>query len=423
MSGPKVDLSNAERIYTVQCEICGKVFNNGEAHKVLSSLIIHVSNMHSMTKTEYSKLYTIDPEINKLFNQHSANLSKNTRRTPVFIAKANNKMLQKVGEDVYKTLPKCGICGMAGKHLYKHILEMHEMSLESYKSQYGDILASKDYLKNLSESRKGENNAQFGKYIPENNPFSNTFYIKRGYTQDEAQVKVDEMKQKCKDAKNSENEPTHFEYYMKHFNVSEQEARKMLRQRQTTCSVKNIASRNNISLEEAQLIRNDITNKWIATLQSKSIDEQAEINRKKIVHCVSKSSIKFFDRLLSEIKDDIDISNVLYDTLEMYMSYDDNGKTKFYYFDFTIDNKIIEFNGDIYHGNPAIYEATNRPMTQLKQPRNPTAQELWDYDAKKTELAISRGYEVLVIWEKDVKDDLINEINRCKSFMLNGSFS
>ena len=46
------------------------------------------------------------------------------------------------------------------------------------------------------------------------------------------------------------------------------------------------------------------------------------------------------------------------------------------------------------------------------QVKNKTAKELWEYDENKIDLIKSKGYNLVIVWESDLKDDpnLINKI-------------
>lgn len=61
-------------------------------------------------------------------------------------------------------------------------------------------------------------------------------------------------------------------------------------------------------------------------------------------------------------------------------------------------NLLIEYNGDYWHCNPEKYSATF-----VNKKKNMTAQELWNYDAKKICLGKEHGYYCEVIWESDYK--------------------
>jgi G:T-mismatch repair DNA endonuclease (very short patch repair protein) len=73
-------------------------------------------------------------------------------------------------------------------------------------------------------------------------------------------------------------------------------------------------------------------------------------------------------------------------------------------YDFRIESTplIIEINGDYWHANPEIYEAKdllNYPEKQVE------AEQIWQRDVQKIELAESYGYDVCVIWEKEINED------------------
>ena len=83
-----------------------------------------------------------------------------------------------------------------------------------------------------------------------------------------------------------------------------------------------------------------------------------------------------------------------------------------YSYDYRFQNKIIEFNGDYWHANPNIYDKNFvNKTTKL------TASQIWDNDLKKKEYAESCGYKLLIIWEKDYKDDVSDTINKCMNFL------
>lgn len=78
-------------------------------------------------------------------------------------------------------------------------------------------------------------------------------------------------------------------------------------------------------------------------------------------------------------------------------------------------NLIIEFHGDVWHGNPKLYEANDFPIYWATNPK--PAQYLWDNDERKlTDITIS-GYTVLVVWELDLKQNYTETIQRCRDFL------
>lgn len=85
-------------------------------------------------------------------------------------------------------------------------------------------------------------------------------------------------------------------------------------------------------------------------------------------------------------------------------------------FDFVdIDHKkVIEFNGDIWHGNPIIFNETDTPNPYDK---NLIAKTIWDSDTNKIKKAKSNGYDVLVVWGSDYKRNKYEVIEKCKEHL------
>ena len=86
-------------------------------------------------------------------------------------------------------------------------------------------------------------------------------------------------------------------------------------------------------------------------------------------------------------------------------------------YDFTdIKNKrIIEFHGDMFHGNPNKYKADDYPHPFRK---TITAQEMWNKDKRKLDVALEEGYKVLVIWDSEYRWGNKQEIiNKCIKFL------
>jgi G:T-mismatch repair DNA endonuclease (very short patch repair protein) len=60
---------------------------------------------------------------------------------------------------------------------------------------------------------------------------------------------------------------------------------------------------------------------------------------------------------------------------------------------------VIEYYGDFWHANPEIYKAD-----QVVR-RNITAQQIWDKDEKRISALKELGYDVIIVWQKDYKED------------------
>lgn len=76
--------------------------------------------------------------------------------------------------------------------------------------------------------------------------------------------------------------------------------------------------------------------------------------------------------------------------------------------------KIVEFHGDVFHGNPDLFEGKSTPHPFKK---NTTSAELWRIDKCRKEYYNSRGYDVLEIWENNYKLDKAGVIDKCLTFL------
>lgn len=85
-------------------------------------------------------------------------------------------------------------------------------------------------------------------------------------------------------------------------------------------------------------------------------------------------------------------------------------KSRFYMYDFCIPELkfIIEFNGDIFHGNPQLFNESDCPNPYDK---TLTAKQIWLNDKEKKDLAKSKGFDVMVIWERDYRNDPETTVN------------
>jgi|688.fasta_scaffold00011_111 hypothetical protein len=93
-----------------------------------------------------------------------------------------------------------------------------------------------------------------------------------------------------------------------------------------------------------------------------------------------------------------------------------NNSNGFYRYDFTDlkNKKIIEYNGDVYHANPEIYNETDTPNPFRKYL---SAQEIWEKDGNKKNIANEHGFELLVVWDSEYKKNKESVINKCKNFL------
>lgn len=85
-------------------------------------------------------------------------------------------------------------------------------------------------------------------------------------------------------------------------------------------------------------------------------------------------------------------------------------ESSLFIYDFKLNNVLIDFHGDYWHGNPKIYNAG-------KMLRRKTIEEVWNRDRIRKEVAENNGFSYLVVWELDVKNNIDKEIKKCLKFI------
>jgi len=287
---------------------------------------------------------------------------------------------------------ECKICSKYTDSIGKHLSAAHKEygGIEQYKKQFGEDIKiiSDNYKQYLSNKITGENNHNHKSKTTElerqqKSPFSIEFWkLKYPNTNDN---QINNILKIFRDSALSDREfDTRLEYYIKR-GFTEEEGLKLLKERQTTFSL-------DICIEKygemkGQKRWKEKQDKWLNTITNNG-------NIFKGGH--SKISQDLFNNLKNKLKN----NNLKYATYnnELRLEY----KDKYYFYDFTDLNnkKIIEFHGDIFHGNPSKYKANDTPNFKNK---NILASDMWEKDKIKLECAHSHGYELLVIWESEYR--------------------
>jgi len=86
-------------------------------------------------------------------------------------------------------------------------------------------------------------------------------------------------------------------------------------------------------------------------------------------------------------------------------------------YDFTdlINNKIIEYHGDMYHANPKKYKKDDYPHPFRK---TLNSQQIWNKDEKKIKEANNNNFDVLIIWDSEYRWGNKNKIvEKCLNFL------
>lgn len=99
-----------------------------------------------------------------------------------------------------------------------------------------------------------------------------------------------------------------------------------------------------------------------------------------------------------------------------------NEKTKQYYFyDFVITSRniCIEFNGDDWHANPKRYMPEDVPNVYKNIECDVKSKDIWKKDEIKNNLLKEVGYDIIVVWESDYKNNPDETIKKCTERIYN----
>jgi len=245
-------------------------------------------------------------------------------------------------------------------------------------------------------------------------PTNSEFWVNRGHSENEAKFKISELQTENanKFAKLKKDNPNNYSAttstqlgYWLNKGYSKKESKIKLSERQKTFS-KEICIQK-YGEKEGLKIFTERQNKW-----SKSLSTGGNL---KIGY--SKISQDLFNLLLETY--DIDNRNNIYFAThnKEYKLDKCESEGGIWLYDFTdLENKkIIEFHGDMYHGNPKKYKATDYPHPFRK---TITAQDMWNKDKRKLNVAIEEGFDVLVIWDSEYRWGNKQEIiNKCIAFL------
>lgn len=338
----------------------------------------------------------------------------------------------------------CQICNKSFLYkngLSKHLSYTHKIDLKDYYDKY--MKKNKEGIcpvcgKNTSFRSFKNGYTKLCKNCLNKSKFPSTveYWIYHGYSREESIKKVSLFQQEqSKKVKNRVSNTT-IEYWV-HKGFSEEEAREKIKERQAVGRLDKFIERygeieGKKRWEQRQL-------KWQKTLNNKSIEERERINKLKGITLENmirkwgiidgtekyndwKTAVRgHFQKSISDISQELffkildfieDKENVKFGkhNKEFYVF----ANNRIYYYDFTYKNKIIEFNGDIFHANPKIYNDDDYPNPYNKKL---LAKTIWELDDIKINVAKNLGYDVLIIWERDYKKNKKNELLKCLQFL------
>lgn len=90
---------------------------------------------------------------------------------------------------------------------------------------------------------------------------------------------------------------------------------------------------------------------------------------------------------------------------------------KLYFLDCVLADtkKVIEVFGDYWHANPIRYNKDE----YINYPNNNTilVEDVWSKDKNRLELLNNEGFEILIVWENDIRTNFDGVIEKCQQFL------
>lgn len=198
--------------------------------------------------------------------------------------------------------------------------------------------------------------------------------------------------------------PSQIEYWVNK-GYSETDAKIKVKESQSTFTLKKCIKKYGIT--EGTKKFNDRQTKWSSLIEKKY--KNGEFTR----FCKNNWS-KVEEDFITTLVKKIGLPDTKYYSAingrQFFRHFKNIGKT--FAYDFKYGKKIIEFNGDYWHCNPAVYEAD-----YYNASIGSTAAEKWKFDKFKNSLIENEGYQVLVIWERDWTNNPKSTIQKCLDFL------
>jgi len=144
----------------------------------------------------------------------------------------NRKRMLKKSIEKYKdadpsTFVVCEICGFHASNLNIHLRNVHGITTEEYRQKYKKPAQCENYLNYCSEKMKGDKNPNYNNHSGKLSPFSDEFINKTETSKKDAIEKMKRTKEE------NDSHTTRLSYYTTR-GMSDEEAEKALKERQTT---------------------------------------------------------------------------------------------------------------------------------------------------------------------------------------------
>lgn len=217
-------------------------------------------------------------------------------------------------------------------------------------------------------------------------PSNIEFWINKGYSEEDAKTLISKNQSNAAKFVDCEKRllPSNVEYWINK-GYSENESKKLVKKSQTTFSREICIEK--YGYEKGIEIFNERTKRWLNSLKD---NDNIFIGYSAISQ-----------ELFAEIFKRLENRNFKYalNGGEFKIKKENGG---YYFYDFTdVDNKlIIEYNGDMYHANPLVYNESDSPHPFRK---NLKSSDIWEKDKLKFEAAKKEGFDILIVWDSEYR--------------------
>ena len=172
---------------------------------------------------------------------------------------------------------ECAICGLRGAEITKHVMKEHGLTSEQYRAKFGVATKCQKTIDGVS----GANNPGY-QHGGKLSPFSKKFVGYDGLTDFEKRNKIREAGVTAQEtAKENNTSQLHIGYYTSR-GYSSEEAQIALSERQSTFSLEKCIEK--FGEVEGRIRWQERQDNWQSTLNSKSVEEIASINARKVVN-------------------------------------------------------------------------------------------------------------------------------------------
>ncbi len=186
--------------------------------------------------------------------------------------------------------------------------------------------------------------------------------------------------------------PTQVRYWIVAHGMTESQARQKVSERQSINKLEDYIQRTGGDIEQGSKLFRERQERWLCSLKKTNMKKGSSMASKKLFESVSN---KVAGLIYGNQEAVIQITNttVKVDCL------------------FPNKNRIIEFYGDYWHGNPQKFGPDDTVAIRR------TAQDVWIKDQSRIKQLEHAGFRVLVIWENEFKTDPQGVITKCVDFL------